>query len=244
MFNAHAFGVLDSAYGAHTPGVVARAKGMAQVAKATDARRALCWYWAGDAAAQRGLTSRCHRTERGYRQHRDPSSFIAGLEHDSRSRLHARPPGTAASSPDLRTWRQLGTFLEAMAINVDDGVRFDLEGLRIEAIGEAAEYSGSRLRTSASLARARIPISVDIGFGDAVEPGGEGIELAVMLAFARRHTSVPALVPDGLSDAFATDPAKQRQWHAFARNLASGVPELRLVVTELRQRLTPFLVPP
>ena len=33
---------------------------------------------------------------------------------------------------------------------------------------------------------------------------------AIAATFARRVTAIPALVPDGLSDAFATDTAKQR----------------------------------
>ena len=75
----------------------------------------------------------------------------------------------------------LGTFHEIMAVAVDDGVTFDLKGLRIEAIREEVEYGGSRIRTTAALAGARIPITVDIGFGDAVEPGVEHIDLPVLL---------------------------------------------------------------
>jgi len=75
----------------------------------------------------------------------------------------------------------LGTFHEIMAVAVDDGVTFDLKGLRIEAIREEVEYGGSRIRTTAALAGARIPITVDIGFGDAVEPGVEDIDLPVLL---------------------------------------------------------------
>ncbi len=81
----------------------------------------------------------------------------------------------------------LGTFREIMAIKVDDGVSFDLEGLRIEAIREEVEYGGSRLRTTAALAGARIPITVDIGFGDAVEPGVEDIDLPVLLDMPSPH---------------------------------------------------------
>jgi len=75
----------------------------------------------------------------------------------------------------------LGTFREIMAVEVDDGVAFDVERLRVEAIREEIEYGGARLRTTAALAGARIPITVDIGFGDAVEPGVEDIELPVLL---------------------------------------------------------------
>ena len=48
-------------------------------------------------------------------------------------------------------------FRDIMAIEVVDGVSFDLKGLRIETIREEAEYGGSRLRTTAALAGARIP---------------------------------------------------------------------------------------
>ena len=75
----------------------------------------------------------------------------------------------------------LATFREIMAVEADDGVTFDLKGLRIEAIREEVEYGGWRLRTTAALAGARIPITVDIGFGDAVEPGVEDIDLPVLL---------------------------------------------------------------
>jgi hypothetical protein len=74
-----------------------------------------------------------------------------------------------------------------MAVEVDDGVSFDLKGLRIEAIREEVEYGGSRLRTTAALAGARIPITVDIGFGDAVEPGIEDIDLPVLLDMPSPH---------------------------------------------------------
>ena len=194
----------------------------------------------------------------------------------------------------------LATVREILAIEVDDGVSFDLKGLKIEAIREEVEYGGSRLRTTAVLAGARIPITVDIGFGDAVEPDVEDIDLPVLLdmpsphlrayppetviaekfhamvvlgrantrmkdyydvwmltsafeidperlrraivaTFARRNTLIPVEIPDGLSDAFATDPGKQRQWEAFVQNLAGPVPDFGLVVSELRHRLAGFL---
>ena len=81
----------------------------------------------------------------------------------------------------------LGTFREIMAVEIDDGVSFDLKGLRIEAIREEVAYGGSRLRTTAALAGARIPITVDIGFGDAVEPGVEDIDLPVLLDMPSPH---------------------------------------------------------
>src|SRR5436305_207913 len=81
----------------------------------------------------------------------------------------------------------LEAFREVMAIEVDDGVSFDLSGLRIEVIREELRYGGSRLRTTATLAGARIAITVDIGFGDAVEPGVEDIDLPVLLDMPSPH---------------------------------------------------------
>ena len=59
---------------------------------------------------------------------------------------------------------------------------------------------------------------------------------AVEATFARRGTPLPAALPEGLTDAFAQDDAKQRQWTAFVRNLSSSssAPTLRDIVTELR----------
>ncbi len=64
---------------------------------------------------------------------------------------------------------------------------FDLKGLRIEAMREEVEYGGSRLRTTVALAGARVPITMDIGFGDAVEPGVEDIDLPVLLDMPSPH---------------------------------------------------------
>lgn len=187
----------------------------------------------------------------------------------------------------------LAVFREIMAITVDDGVSFDTAGLQVQPIREDLEYGGSRLRTTAALAGARIPIVVDVGFGDAIEPGAEDIDLPVLLempsphlraysqetviaeklhamvmlglansrmkdyydvwmlqrgfeidagrlrraieaTFARRGTEVPAMPPEGLSDAFAADPSKQAQWEAFVRNLSVPGPELGDVVSDLR----------
>lgn len=66
-------------------------------------------------------------------------------------------------------------------MSADDGIKFETDDLRIERIREELEYGGLRLRTIANLSRARINIVVDVGFGDAVEPGLEEIEFPVLL---------------------------------------------------------------
>jgi predicted nucleotidyltransferase component of viral defense system len=77
----------------------------------------------------------------------------------------------------------LAVFREVCAIEGGDGVIFDVDALRVELIREELEYGGLRLRTTARLAGARITVVIDIGFGDAIEPGIEEINLPALLDF-------------------------------------------------------------
>jgi len=77
----------------------------------------------------------------------------------------------------------LAVFREICAIAVNDGVVFDVDAMRIELIREELEYGGLSLRTTAGLAGARIRLVIDIGFGDAIEPGVEEINLPALLDF-------------------------------------------------------------
>jgi predicted nucleotidyltransferase component of viral defense system len=63
----------------------------------------------------------------------------------------------------------------------DDGVIFDVSGLTAAPIREDGEYHGVRVRTAAIIAGARVPIQVDIGFGDAVTPAPVEINYPTLL---------------------------------------------------------------
>lgn len=65
----------------------------------------------------------------------------------------------------------------------DDGVTFRAETVRAEQIKEDDEYQGLRLRLEARLGNARIPLQIDIGFGDAVTPGPDEITYPTLLDF-------------------------------------------------------------
>lgn len=77
----------------------------------------------------------------------------------------------------------LATFRDILALNDDDGVEFDANALRVDRIREELEYGGLRLRTAASISGAKIGLTIDIGFGDAMEPGAEILDYPSMLAF-------------------------------------------------------------
>lgn len=83
--------------------------------------------------------------------------------------------------------QMLAVFREICANDVGDGLTFHNAALRADPLRDELEYGGLRLRTIATLAGARINIVVDIGFGDAVEPGLEEIDLPVLLNFPMPH---------------------------------------------------------
>jgi Nucleotidyl transferase AbiEii toxin, Type IV TA system len=66
-------------------------------------------------------------------------------------------------------------------IQDDDGIVFDSESVEGAKIKEDDEYDGVRIKLLAELAAARIPMQIDIGFGDAVYPEPELTSFPVLL---------------------------------------------------------------
>lgn len=62
---------------------------------------------------------------------------------------------------------------------------------------------------------------------------------AIKATFDRRKTPIPNVPPDGLSEAFASDPTKIQQWTAFIQDVAIDPGPLAGVV----ETLAPFLIP-
>ena len=85
----------------------------------------------------------------------------------------------SAAHEDLRK-----IFIHVCEVNVvDDGLTFDTSSIKIEDIREEEEYQGLRVRMTAYLDRARIPVQIDIGYGDAVTPMPEVVEYPALLDF-------------------------------------------------------------
>ncbi len=72
----------------------------------------------------------------------------------------------------------------------DDGLRFDPQSVQAGAIREEMEYGGIRVRLTATLDGARIPLQVDVGFGDAVSPAPEEVEYPTLLDLPAPHLRV------------------------------------------------------
>jgi predicted nucleotidyltransferase component of viral defense system len=193
----------------------------------------------------------------------------------------------------------LAAFRDICGIEQDDGVTFDVSGLHVAVMRDELKYGGLRLTTTARIAEARLRVVIDIGFGDAIEPGLDEIHLPVLLdlplphlraytretvvaekfqamvalgrantrmkdyhdvwlmsrdhqfdaarlaralaaTFRRRNTELPVSTPDGLTQEFAEDPNKVRQWNAFVADLANpALPPLGTVVTDIAAFVMP-----
>ena len=55
----------------------------------------------------------------------------------------------------------------------DDGMTFDASSIEAREIREAQEYGGICVKLVAFLGNARIPMQIDVGFGDAVTPAAQ-----------------------------------------------------------------------
>lgn len=178
---------------------------------------------------------------------------------------------------------------EVLAVEVDDGVRFDATSVEGSEITVETAYVGVRVAFAANLAGMVLRMQVDVGFGDAVVPEprwvdypqlldlgaprllgypaeatlaeklhaivvlglansrlkdyydlwtaarlgvvtSEGLGEAIRHTFARRGTTLPDGLPEGLTPAFAEDPTKQAQWAGFVRKSRLEAPSLEEVV--------------
>ena len=71
-----------------------------------------------------------------------------------------------------------------MVDDPSDALVFDAALIRIQEIRHDQSYGGVRVKLVARLGRARIPLQVDIGFGDTIHPGREEAEYPTLLDHA------------------------------------------------------------
>jgi predicted nucleotidyltransferase component of viral defense system len=82
------------------------------------------------------------------------------------------------------------TFAEICVAEVeDDGVDFAAESVQTEPIREGNANLGVRIKLMGRLGVARIPLQVDVGFGDSIVPAPETVELPTLLGHATPRLS-------------------------------------------------------
>lgn len=73
-------------------------------------------------------------------------------------------------------------FRDLCAVPVtDDALAFASDSVRAAVIRKTARYGGVRVNLMATLERARIPLQIDVGFGDVVTPAAERISFPILL---------------------------------------------------------------
>jgi hypothetical protein len=76
----------------------------------------------------------------------------------------------------------LAALREVCGVGVaDDGLAFEAETLTGEPIRDDSEYDGLRVRFRVMLGSARIPMQIDIGFGNAIEPPANDVDYPTIL---------------------------------------------------------------
>jgi len=107
----------------------------------------------------------------------------AWIDDDNRVTRDADFLGYGDANPD----KLVADFRVIMQIEGDDGLVFDADALVATAIREEMEYGGVRLKTAAYLERTRIPVTIDIGFGDALADAAQQLDYPTLLDLPVPH---------------------------------------------------------
>ena len=103
-------------------------------------------------------------------------SLWSGEPHRSTRDLDLLGSGAADES------RMEGIFRDLCTASVEeDGLVFDAGSVSAGRIADMARYAGVRVKLLGRLGVARIPMQVDVGFGDAVSPRPRKVKFPVML---------------------------------------------------------------
>ena len=79
-------------------------------------------------------------------------------------------------------------FRDLAALSVEpDGLVFEPESVNGEGIKNEEEYEGVRVHMIALLEKTRVPLQIDVAFGDRIVPGPEDIEFPTLLDFPTPH---------------------------------------------------------
>ena len=75
----------------------------------------------------------------------------------------------------------IATFRDIAAMDLGDGIAFDTDSVKADAIREDNTYGGTRITLVARIGSARCALQIDVGFGDAVTPGPQTVAYPTLL---------------------------------------------------------------
>ncbi len=142
------------------------------------------------------------------------------------------------------------TVKDICAVQVpDDGITFDTSSLTVEPIHEEGAYQSHRARFEATVAKARVRMQIDFGFGDSVYPHPTEVDFPVLLEAPRpriRVYSREAVVAEKVH-AMVVNGDRNSRYKDFydiftlARHFPfEGPPLTTAVRTTFKRRRTPF----
>ncbi len=106
--------------------------------------------------------------------------FLLWMEEPHRHTRDLDLLGTGDPAPERLT----ALFQEICILEVaEDGMVFDPTTVTAKNIREENMYGGVRVRLTAFLEKARIPLQIDVGYGDAVTPDPEAMTFPTLLDF-------------------------------------------------------------
>lgn len=82
----------------------------------------------------------------------------------------------------------IATFRDIAAMDMGDGIVFDPESVKADAIREDNTYGGIRITLVARIGSARCALQIDVGFGDAVTPEPQTVAYPTLLKDFRAPT--------------------------------------------------------
>ena len=155
--------------------------------------------------------------------------------------LHGRGANTVADV--------VAVARELCGIEAHDGIVYDPASVAGEEIRALDEYAGVRVRLEARLAEARIPVQVDVGFGDAIPPAPVREHYPTLLDHPPPHVLVyprEAVVAEKLEAMVSLGVTNSRMKdfydiHVLASSFAFEGPTLAQAIrATFERRRTPF----
>ena len=134
-----------------------------------------------------------------------------------------------------------GDAVEPPAERLDYPVLLDMPAPRLRGYArETVIAEKFQAMVDLGMANSRMKDYYDLWIiGQAFEIDRSRLARAISATFARRSTTIPDAVPDGLSTAFAEDAVKRQQWESFKQDLGVDPGPLDGVVSALEAFLMP-----
>ena len=118
-------------------------------------------------------------------------STISFQRHPSGARVQRSTQPRQKTEPRPRGVYDSVRVRSILAAPRDDGLEFDLDSIRGEQIRDEADYNGVRVKITARLATAQVPLHVDVNFGDPIWPAPAEAVLPLLLGGALRLLGYP-----------------------------------------------------